>query len=333
MKFWLLSTCIAAGTLACANAAFAADCGAVTIASMNWQSAEVLANVDKFILNKGFGCNADIITGDTVPTITSMVEKGEPDVAPEGWVDLLPQVVSNGVKEGRLVEGATALTDGAIQGWYIPQYVADAHPDVKTIPDVLKHPELFPAPEDPSKGAVFNGPQGWGGTVATAQFFKAYDGDKHNFTLVDTGSAAGLDGSIAKANEHKQGWVGYYWSPTSLLGKYKMVRLGFGMPSTDAAEWKRCNTVASCPDPKPNVWPPDHVVTLMTKKFADRAGPAFDYLKTRGWSNDTVQKVMAWMTDNQATGEDGAKYFLKNYEPVWTKWVSPDTAAKIKAAL
>ena len=196
------------GALACASGAFAADCGAVTIASMNWQSAEVLANVDKFILNKGYGCTADIITGDTVPTITSMVEKGEPDVAPEGWVDLLPQVVSNGVKEGRLVEGATALTDGASQGWYIPQYVADAHPDIKTIPDVLKHPELFPAPEDPSKGAVFNGPQGWGGTVATARFFKAYDGAKHNFTLVDTGSAARLDGSIAKANEHKQGWVG-----------------------------------------------------------------------------------------------------------------------------
>jgi glycine betaine/proline transport system substrate-binding protein len=112
-----------------------------------------------------------------------------------------------------------------------------------------------------------------------------------------------------------------------------MVRLGFGIPSTNAAEWKRCNTVASCPDPKPNVWPTDHVVTLLTRKFADRAGPALDYLKTRGWSNDTVQKVMAWMTDNQATGEDGAKYFLKNYEPVWTKWVSPETAAKIKAAL
>ena len=100
MKRLLLSTCIAAGSLAWASAAFAADCGAVTIASMNWQSAEVLANVDKFILNKGYGCNADIITGDTVPTITSMVEKGEPDMAPEGWVDLLPQVVSNG-RQGR----------------------------------------------------------------------------------------------------------------------------------------------------------------------------------------------------------------------------------------
>ncbi|WP_407816944.1 glycine betaine ABC transporter substrate-binding protein, partial [Staphylococcus aureus] len=85
-------------------------------------------------------------------------------------------------------------------------------------PDLFKHPELFPSPEDKSKGAVFNGPQGWGGTVVTAQLFKAFGGEKAGFTLVDTGSAAGLDGSIAKAYEAKQPWVGYYWAPTSLLG-------------------------------------------------------------------------------------------------------------------
>jgi glycine betaine/proline transport system substrate-binding protein len=39
------------------------------------------------------------------------------------------------------------------------------------------------------------------------------------------------------------------------------------------------------------------------------------------------------MTDNQATGEGGAKYFLKNNESVWTKWVSPEAAAKVKAGL
>ncbi len=63
----------------------------------------------------------------------------------------------------------------------------------------------------------------------TTQLFKAYGGDKANFTLVDTGSAAGLDGSIAKAYEGKQAWVGYYWAPTSLLGKYEMVKLGYGV--------------------------------------------------------------------------------------------------------
>ena len=58
-----------------------------------------------------------------------------------------------------------------------------------------------------------------------------------------------------------------------------------------------------------------------------------DYLKARSWSNDTVNKLLAWMTDNQATGEDGAKYFLENNEDIWTKWVSPEVAEKIKSSL
>ncbi len=332
MNKLLASTVLAIGMFGFGAAANAA-CGEVTIASMNWQSAEVLASLDKFILTNGYGCSANVIVGDTVPTITSMVEKGQPDVAPEGWVDLLPEVVSRGISEGKLVGAAVALSDGAVQGWWIPKYVADAHPDIKTIQDALKHPELFPDPEDKSKGAVTNGPQGWGGTVATTQFYKAYGADKAKFTLVDTGSAAGLDGSIAKAYERKQGWLGYYWAPTALLGKYEMVKLGHGVPA-DAAEWKRCNTVADCKDPKPNDWPKDKVQTLVTKKFADKAGAdVMGYLNKRSWSNATVNKLMAWMTDNQSTGDDGAKYFLKNNADLWTPWVSPEAATKIKAAL
>lgn len=310
-----------------------AECSDVTVASMNWQSAEVLANLDKFILEAGYNCRVSIIVGDTVPTLTSMIEKGKPDIAPEGWVDLLPEVVGRGVSEKKIILAGDALSDGAIQGWYVPKYLVDAHPDIKTIPDALKHPELFPAPEDPSKGAVFNGPQGWGGTAVTAQYFKAYGADKAGFVLVDPGSAAGLDGSIAKAYERRKGWMGYYWEPTSILGKYAMVRLDFSSPY-DAAEWKRCNTVVDCADPKPNDWPKNRVQTLVTSKFAARAGqPVMEYLRARTWSNATVNKLLAWMTDNQATGEEGAKHFLKSNEALWSQWVSPDAAAKIKSAL
>ena len=332
MKKLLLLATVATGILSLAGAA-SAECGNVTIASMNWQSAEVLASLDKIILNEGYGCNADIIVGDTVPTITSMVEKGEPDLAPEGWIDLLPEVVGKGIEEGKIVGAAMALSDGAVQGWWIPKYIADANPDIKTIDDALKHPELFPAPEDSSKGAVHNGPQGWGGTLATTQLFKAYEAEKAGFNLVDTGSAAGLDGSIAKAYERKEGWMGYYWAPTALLGKYDMIKLDHGVPY-DAAEWKRCNTVADCPDPKKNDWPKDRVQTLLTKAFADRAGQdVIDYLNKRSWSNDTVNKLMSWMTDNQATGEEGAKQFLKENPDLWKAWVSPEAAEKISASL
>lgn len=332
MKRILMASCLAVAGLGLASAANAAECGDVTISNMNWQSAEVLANIDKLILNAGYGCRAELVVGDTVPTLTSMTEKGQPDVAPEGWVDLLPDVVQKGIADKKLVSTVEALSDGAVQGWWIPKYIADAHPDIKTIDDALKHPELFPAPEDPSKGAVFNGPQGWGGTLVTTQFFKAFEGEKAGFVLVDTGSAAGLDGSIAKAYERKEGWMGYYWAPTALLGKYEMVKLEYGVPY-DAAEWKRCNTVADCPDPKRNEWPKDSVQTLVTTGFAERAGPAMDYLKARSWSNATVNALLAWMTDNQATGEEGAKHFIKTGEDVWTKWVSPEVAEKVKASV
>jgi glycine betaine/proline transport system substrate-binding protein len=333
MKKLLASTCVTLGVFAGASGTYAADCGDVTIASMNWQSAEVISNLDKIILNEGYGCNAEITVGDTVPTITSMAEKGQPDIAPEAWIDLLPDVVKKGREDGRIVQVGSPLPDGGVQGWWIPKYFADAHPDIKTISDMLKHPELFADPEDPSKGAIFNGPQGWGGTVVTAQLYKAFGAEKAGFTLIDTGSAAGLDGSIAKAYERKQAWVGYYWAPTALLGKYEMVKLDHGVPA-DAAEWKRCNTVADCADPKPNAWPIDTIATLVAKPFSEKAGPeVMEYLKKRSWSNQTLGRLMSWMTDNQATGELGAKHFLEENKDLWKQWVSPEAAKKIEASL
>lgn len=197
----------------------------------------------------------------------------------------------------------------------------------------MKHPELFPDPEDPSKGAIVNGAPGWGDTIITGQLFKALDAKDKKFTLVDPGSAAGLDGTIAKAYERKKGVVSYYWAPTALLGNYKMVRLQ--IPGQhDAAEWKRCNTVADCPDPKVNPWPTQRAYTLLTTSFSKRATPqVLDYLKKRGWSNDTVAKLLAWESSNQGTGEEGAKHFLKESPDVWKSWVQADVAQKIQASL
>ncbi|MFF7065615.1 glycine betaine ABC transporter substrate-binding protein [Pseudomonas sp. NPDC008258] len=310
----------------------AADCGSVTIASMNWASAELLAEVDKFILQNGYDCDASIVLGDTVPTLTSMAEKGKPDVAPESWTSLRPPITQQNIQEGKLLIASKAFTEGGVQGIYVPKFIVDEHPDIKTIADALKHPELFPDPEDPSKGAWSAGQQGWGGTIIASQYYKAYKGKEAGFNLVDTGSAAGHDGSLIHAYERKKGWIGYYWDPTSLLGKYQMVRLPSGVPYDDA-EWNRCNKVEKCPDPKPNEWPADEVNTIVTKSFSDRAGDAYKYLTSRSWPNAVVSKMLAWMADNQATGEDGAKQFLKKNPDVWSKWVSPEVAEKIKSAL
>ena len=314
--------------------ALAADdtCGSVTIAEMNWASAGVAAWVDKIIMEEGYGCDVTLVTGDTMPTFTSMNEKGEPDVAPELWVNAVKIALDKAVEEGRMKVTAPILSDGGVEGWWIPQYLAEANPDIKTVEDALARPELFPAPEDASKAAIFNCPSGWNCQISTENLYRAYKAEEKGFELIDTGSAAGLDGSIANAYETRKGWLGYYWAPTAILGKYKMFRLDAGVPN-DKANWDACTSQAECPDPVPNAYPTSDVFTVVTEEFARENAVAMDYLAKRTWSNQTVGEFLAWQTDNQGTNEDTAYYFLETYPDVWKAWLTDEVAAKVEAAL
>ena len=307
-------------------------CGPVTMAEMNWASAGVTAQIDKLILDAGYGCDVELVTGDTVPTFTSMNEKGTPEVAPELWMNAIRDQLDAAVAEGRLVIAGEVLTEGGVEGWWIPKYFADAHPEIRTVEDALAHPELFPAPENPERGGVIGCPAGWTCQAVTANIFKARNAEEKGFDLVDPGSAAGLDGSIAAAYERKAPWLGYYWAPTALLGKYDMVRLDPEVEH-DPAEIQRCTSVPDCPDPKLNDYANARVATVVTKEFADKAGPAMEYFAKRSWDNATMGRLLAWMSDEQATNEDGARHFLTENEAIWTPWVPAEAAEKVKAAL
>ena len=78
---------------------------------------------------------------------------------------------------------------------------------------------------------------------------------------------------------------------------------------------------------------PAAVFTAVTKEFSEENAVTMDYLGKRAWSNETVNTLLAWMGDNQATNEDGAYHFLENFPEVWGEWVPEDVAAKIKDAL
>ena len=49
-----------------------AGCGKVVVASQNWASAELMAEVDKVILEKGFGCEVELIPG-AITTIAKAI--------------------------------------------------------------------------------------------------------------------------------------------------------------------------------------------------------------------------------------------------------------------
>lgn len=332
MKKILMSAAVAVAGAMSFTGASQADCGRVTIADMNWASATFIAHVDKAILESGYGCNVELVPGDTMPTGTSMAEKGEPDIAPELWVNALREMLDKSVGDGKLEYAGNSLIDGGEEGFWVPKYMVDANPELATMAGVLKHPELFPNPEDEDRGLFMGCPAGWNCQITSSNLFRANGMEDAGFDLGDPGSAAGLDGSLAKAYARKEGWFGYYWAPTAFLGKFDMVKVDFGVPH-DKAEWDKCTVVPDCPSPKPNAWVASEVYTVVTKDFSSKSPEAYSYVSNRGFKNNFMNKFLKWMDENQATGEEAAEEFLMKHEDVWGAWVSADVAAKVKASL
>lgn len=324
---------ISAGTLVLALTAQAADgCGKVTVADMNWSSATLVANVDAFILRHGYGCDSEIVTGDTMPTGTSMVEKGDPDIAPEFWVSNFKESLAKGVAEKRLRIAGDALSDGGEEGFWVPEYLVQKDPSLGTLAGIKANAQMFKHPEDPDRSAFMTCPAGWGCQISNGNLYKALKLEDAGFDLVDPGSGAALAGSIAKSYERGEPWFGYYWAPTAVLGKYKMVKVDFGS-GVDADHFSNCISQETCENPKPTMYPPSRVVSLTVEDFATRAPAAYAYIAKRSYTNALMNELLAWVEDNQADGDVAMEHFLKNYESTWTKWVPADAVAKIKKAL
>ena len=306
-----------------------AECGKVTVGEMNWNSARVIANVEKFILEAGYGCEVELVQTATVPAMTSMVEKGEPDIASEIWINSVRESFDNGVAEGRIVSAGNVLSDGGVEAWWVPAYFAEAYPEIRTVQQVMDNAELFQDPEDPSKGRFYNCPSGWACKIINTNLFRAYSlGD--TFNDFDPGSAEGLSGAIAKAYERGEPWFGYYWAPTAILGKYPMVMIelaGFD------AEGHTCNTREDCDVPHAGRYPPSAVLAVTTQAFADSHPDEFAFLGNISFPNDVMNAVLAWGEDNQAEGNEMAGYFMVKHEALWSSWLPADVAAKVKAAL
>ena len=313
-----------------------AACGKITIANMNWASANFMAEVDKIILEKGYGCEVELVPGATMPTFTSMSEKGEPDVAPEFWANAAIVALNKAEDEGKMHSVNKAPITGLGEGWWVLPATLEKHPELTTADAILKRPDLFPHPEDPSKGGFHICPPGWNCELSNRNHFRAWEMENKGWKIVETGSAAGLDGSIAKASDSGEPWFGYYWNPTSMVGKYNLQPVDFGVPFAGRDNWDNCITLAEqdCANPKQTAWTKSEVNSIVSANFAKTGGKdVLKYVESRTFPGTVMNGMLVYMADNQAKGSDAAIEFLKKHEDVWSKWVSGGAKKKIKAGL
>lgn len=311
----------------------AAQCGTdrtIDIAEMTWPSAAALAHIHATILDKGFGCSVEIVTGDTVPTSSSMLTRGTPAVAPELWTSAIEDAWAKGIADGTVVQLADAITDGTVEGWFIPDYTQAAYPELTTAEAVIARPDIFPDPEDSSKGRLYSCPPGWACELSTSALYEAYD-MADSWNLFSPGSGGALDASIARAFTREEPILFYYWGPTAILGKYPAVQLEQGETKPDVYA---CNTDPDCTDPAGvTAYPSSPAVVGAAAWVRDEAPQVADYFSKVGLTNAEISELLVFGDENQADAAATAENFLRTKQDVWTSWVPDAVAEKVLADL
>ena len=331
-KFTFAMLAAAASFSLAAPSAHAADCGtadSVKVAEMTWISAGALAHIAQKIMANGYDCNAQVIPGDTVPTATSMMTRGTPDVAPELWVSTAQTIWDESLAKDIAYKASDIFASGGEEGWWVPDYVLADHPEIKSVLDLKDNWQVFAEAANPNKGRLYGCPPGWGCEIITNNLFEAL-GLGETFELFSPGSGENLKASIARAVAQKEPFVGYYWSPADVIAKYKLVRLD--MPAFEADKFK-CLTDSNCANPEVTGWAVGEVAVAVVTSLKERAPDVVAFLGKMQISNDDVSAMAAWGDENSATNEEVANHFLKNYDAVWSSWVHADVADKVRAGL
>lgn len=326
MKKFLITTAFAAASAtAFAGAAMAdahGECGEISITEMNWASSAIVTSVSSFLMEQGYGCDVTKVPSSTTPALASVSETGKPEIVTELWINGTP-AYDELSEAGSITTLTDVLSDGGIEGWWIPTYLVDEHPELATLEGVLANPDLV--------GNMFHQcPEGWGCKNVNAALAKAVDLEGHGIEVFQHGSGETMATAIASAFENKEPFLGYYWAPTSVLGKYDMTSVDLG-PYNE--EIHLCNADPDCEEVGVSSYPVGPVKTVVTTTFADDHPDLAELMTNVSFTNAQMGEVLAWQEENNASADEAAVYFLTNYQDTWQSWVDDSAREKLAALL
>ena len=314
---------IGAAFAAALPAAALADCGKVTIAEMGFSSSIITTAVATFLMEQGYGCEVTKVPSEQIPAITSLAENNEPDLVSEIWTNSTGPVYAEIKASGKSRELTKVLRPGGVEGWWIPDYLAEEHPELTTMDGLLANPELV-------GNRFHNCINGWVCRVVNRNNARAWGMEEAGIEILDHGSAETLSSSLASAYESREPWFGYYWTPTEIMGRYNMVPVDFGDadPAIHAA-----NVEEDRKNPQASAYPPSLVYSVATTTFADREPEVADMMSKLNFDTDEMSALLAWKEDNNASNEETAVKYLRDNPEDWASWLSDDARERLSALL
>ncbi|UVL17131.1 ABC transporter substrate-binding protein [Pseudomonas sp. B21-023] len=330
----LLASLLLAFGLASTDSAAAAE-QPIHFGAIGWESGALTTEILRLIVERGYDYPTDTLPGSTVSMEVALA-RNDLQVIAEEWAGRSPAWVK--AEQAGQVFALGDTVKNAEEGWWVPAYIIKGDParnldplapDLRSVDDLKRYPQVFDDPEAPGKGRFLNSPSGWTSETVNSQKLKAYglDGLYNNFR---SGTGAALDAEIAAKIKLGKPVLFYYWSPTPLMGRYDLVRLE--EPPFDAAAWATLTDPAN-PAPKGSRSLPAKLSIGVSKAFRDAHPDLVAVFEKVDLPIDTLNKALADMSETRQKPRDAAIAFLRDNPAVWKAWLPAENAAKVEAGL
>ena len=291
-------------TAAAGAAGSGASCGTVNLAVNPWVGYEADAAVFAYVAKTKLGCNV-VKKNLTEQVSWQGFSTGEVDLILENWghQDLAQKYITT---EKVAVDLGPDGNKGII-GWYVPPWLAQAHPDVLNWQNLNKYASQFATSESGGKGQVLDGDPSY--VTNDAALVKNLHLD---FTVVQGGSENTLIQSFRTAQAQKKWFLAYFYQPQWFFNEMQLVRVNLPAytPGCDAVATK-----VACD------YPPYDLNKVAATKFADSGSPAAAFAKKFQWTNDDQNLVSKYIAVDKMSDDQAAQ-----------KWVDANPA-KVSAWL
>ncbi|MCX5264919.1 ABC transporter substrate-binding protein [Streptomyces sp. NBC_00199] len=270
-----------------------AKCGAFNLAVNPWVGYEANAAVIAYVAQNDLGCK--VTKKDLKEEIAWQgFGTGEVDAVVENWGhDDLKKKYITGQKTA--VDAGATGNEGLI-GWYVPPWLAKAHPDITDWKSLNKYAAEFKTSESGGKGQLLDGDPSY--VTNDEALVKNL---KLDYKVVYAGSETALIQSFRKAEKNKEWVIGYFYEPQWFMSEVPLVKVKLPdyKEGCDAdAEKVACD------------YPVYKLDKIVAKKFAESGSPAYDLVKKFNWTNDDQNTVAKYIAVDKMTPEAAAKKWV-----------------------
>ena len=289
------------------QAATSGNCGDLNMAVNPWVGYEADAYVVGTIAQDQLGCKVNY--KDLKEDVSWQgFGTGEVDVVIEDWghPDLEKKFFADSGDGSAMDMGPTGNI--GIIGWYVPPWLAKAHPDILEWKNLNKYASDFATSETGSKGQFL------GADPSYVQFDEAIVSNLGlDFQVVFSGSEAASITAFQQAEKNKDFLIGYFYEPQWLFADIPLQKVAL-------PPYKE-----GCQDDPAKVacdYPETTLKKVVSTDWADKGSPAVDLVKNFQWTNDDQNQVAKYISEDGMAPEDAAAKWIADNQDMVDAWLS-----------